>query len=712
MLLDLHDSSADHDSSMRADEYEEPESVFIPNNAPTRLNATAAATAPAALSAAAAAPAEVAPSGLAGLVSYGSDDDEDETPAPAATVSAIPAAAVTTATSYASAAASVRSPSPPLPRGWTACKDDESGDTYWWNENTDETTWDRPACSATVTVAATDATQTKSKEEAADATTANAVSVSATPSPPPTAAAAAAAINAPPGVAKKASVTVDAEMKEGDVGHSVAAPVASTAAPAAASPASPDVAPAVTQTTEQPADDNANNGDDDEDAAAEDDLDGAPIDNEIYPLPAGWHEVERAPDAVSAGSGPSSYFFNENTGETSWDRPKLNATEKAQFRAARLEQERFRALQVRAENEIAAAAARKEKEERATFLPAAAGSCSQALLISALTAGLQARLRPCLAQSMAPFASASVGESLSPLLRFHTVLESRIKDWMELLAETPTPALEVIEHAESLWVARLTQATVEVDAVLKAEESWRAERTQMLATQQYEAATMQHQQYLATQMTQQPQMAYPPPQPMMTAVQGFAPQPRTMPMQHGYAMPPQPMRQHQPMQPVGMQRFGPPPPPLPAAAAVAPAPAAVAAAPAPSSGFVHPSRSAHVIVGKPAFAAGVPPPPASRGGAGQKRSATAAASSGQSGAAAALAEGGPKKKRVDSQDSKQLGRMVSFDRIARAAHSALCYVLCFALTVECSALSVCGVRAGWSGVQVDCCGRSDGARGA
>lgn len=33
---------------------------------------------------------------------------------------------------------------PPLPKGWVAVTDEESGDTYWWNEFTDETTWDRP----------------------------------------------------------------------------------------------------------------------------------------------------------------------------------------------------------------------------------------------------------------------------------------------------------------------------------------------------------------------------------------------------------------------------------------------------------------------------------------------------------------------------------------------------------------------------------------
>ena len=690
MLLDLHDNSAEHDSSMRMDEYEEPESVFIPNHATARP-AAAAASAPVALSAAA--HAEMAPSGLAGLLSY--DDDEDEEPA-APIASAIPAVAATAAAAApSSAAASVRSPSPPLPAGWTACKDEESGDTYWWNENTDETTWDRPAAPSGAPVppaAVADAKHTDNKDEA----TAAAVAASATPSPSPTAVA--SSVNAPPGVAKKALVAADAEMKEGDVVDAVA-----PAAAAAASP-TPEVSATAPQSTEHsPADDNA--GDDSHDD--DDDLDGDPIGPaEIYPLPAGWHEVETS----DGNSPPSSYFFNENTGETTWDRPKLSATEIAAFRAARLEEERFRALQTRAENEIAAAAARKEREERATFLPAAAGSCSQALLISALTAGLQARLRPHLAKGMAPFASTSLGESLSPLLRFHAVLESRIKDWMELMTETPPPALAVIEHAEALWVARLTQATVEIDAVLKADEAWRAERTSLLAAQQYESASLQHKQFLAAQMAQaqaQAQMVYPMPQqqPMMP-MQGFAPQP--MPM-HGYAIQPQ---QPSMQQPVGIQRFIPHPPPLPLSAPAVPAApvvaaaAAAAAAPA-SSGFVHPSRSAHVIVGKPAFTAGVPPPPANRASAGQKRPASAAAAAaGQSGAA--LAEGGSKKKRVDSQDSKQLGRMVS--RLPRCATRFV--VMLFLTRFSTLFVSIYFACAGRSGVEMDRCRCSHGARRA
>lgn len=34
---------------------------------------------------------------------------------------------------------------PPLPKNWSAVKDPSSGDTYYWNEVTDETTWDRPS---------------------------------------------------------------------------------------------------------------------------------------------------------------------------------------------------------------------------------------------------------------------------------------------------------------------------------------------------------------------------------------------------------------------------------------------------------------------------------------------------------------------------------------------------------------------------------------
>ena len=33
---------------------------------------------------------------------------------------------------------------PPLPEGWEAVVDD-AGRTYYWNVDTDETSWDRPA---------------------------------------------------------------------------------------------------------------------------------------------------------------------------------------------------------------------------------------------------------------------------------------------------------------------------------------------------------------------------------------------------------------------------------------------------------------------------------------------------------------------------------------------------------------------------------------
>jgi len=36
-------------------------------------------------------------------------------------------------------------PSPQLPSGWQRVKDDASGDFYYWNEHTDETSWDAPA---------------------------------------------------------------------------------------------------------------------------------------------------------------------------------------------------------------------------------------------------------------------------------------------------------------------------------------------------------------------------------------------------------------------------------------------------------------------------------------------------------------------------------------------------------------------------------------
>ena len=41
----------------------------------------------------------------------------------------------------------------PLAAGWTEQKDPESGDIYYWNEQTDETTWDRPTAVANGTSA-------------------------------------------------------------------------------------------------------------------------------------------------------------------------------------------------------------------------------------------------------------------------------------------------------------------------------------------------------------------------------------------------------------------------------------------------------------------------------------------------------------------------------------------------------------------------------
>jgi hypothetical protein len=363
--------------------------------------------------------------GLGGLIGYGESDDDDDdkddsTPAQAASQSNTAAAISTVAVAAAPAASSSD-----LPDGWAACKDESSGDTYYWNQQTNETSWERPVAL-----------------------------VRKAPSTPP--GIAVPSVAPPPGIATATADVVEEkasteEQPAESPTSSVPARESTNAEEGESSPSEqPDEdtpmidAPAATSADPSPA------------IAASS---TAPADATIPilaedALPPGWQAV------VDAESGDT-YFWHEPTDQTSWERPRANVDD-------------AKAAMDTAEQPAEAATPMAAPLAPAPVVPPAApvvlSSTAQSLFISALLAGLHARTRDALDLPFVwPAGEGPVRDAISPMMHLHARLSWVEEEWTKGEATMATQEAAMV-------LEQLQQLMMDVDRVLAAEKIWRAGR--------------------------------------------------------------------------------------------------------------------------------------------------------------------------------------------------------------------------------------------
>lgn len=391
--------------------------------------------------------------GLGGLIGcYGESDDEGETQGQARPASAGVCAASAPSVDSSSSASD-------LAEGWSACKDEASGDTYYWNQQTDETSWERPQRDNTKQTPSTPPGMAAAVAPPPGIATAGASPLLAL-APAVLAedsSARAIEVTSPPCDPGQDDVQVPAPKEEGEE-TDIPMLEAPTSTPAHSVDSTPmpilatELLPAVAVVASLPALESAGIA-----------LDAA--------LPPGWQQV------VDEASGDT-YYWHEPTDQTSWERPTAAAAATTKVEAD------APTVNTAASSVEAAPTAPSVAPSAAVPLPAPVASASvpvqlnsaaQSMFVDALLAGLNARMRDGLDL---PFfwlmGEGTAREAISPLMHLAARVAWMEEQWKNEQAATATTT--TLATSASFILEQLQHLTMDVDRVLAAERAWRMAR--------------------------------------------------------------------------------------------------------------------------------------------------------------------------------------------------------------------------------------------